>query len=63
MKKRFYIEIAVRFLLFFPTAGILIFLPAGTFNYWDAWVFLVVFFACNLALTGYLVFKDPKFGG
>jgi protein-S-isoprenylcysteine O-methyltransferase Ste14 len=23
-------------------------------------VFIAVFFACNLALTGYLVFKDPK---
>jgi len=53
-------KIAVRLLLFFPVAGILIFLPAGTLNYWDAWVFIAVFFACNLALTGYLVFKDPK---
>jgi protein-S-isoprenylcysteine O-methyltransferase Ste14 len=60
MKKSLYIEIAVRFLLFFPTAGILVFLPAGTFDYWEARVFIAVFFACNLALTAYLVLKDPK---
>jgi len=60
MNKSSYMKIAVRLLLFFPIAGILIFLPAGTLNYWEAWVFIAVFFACNLALTGYLVFKDPK---
>jgi len=60
MNKSLYIKIAVRLLLFFPIAGILIFLPAGTLNYWEAWVFIAVFFACNLALTGYLVFKGPK---
>lgn len=50
----------MRLLLFFPIAGIFIFLPAGTFNYWEGWVFMAVFFACNLALTAYLVLKDPK---
>jgi hypothetical protein len=25
--------------------GLLLFLPAGTFNYWQAWVFIVVFLA------------------
>jgi protein-S-isoprenylcysteine O-methyltransferase Ste14 len=55
-----YIKIAVRLLFFFPIVGMLIFLPAGTLNYWEAWAFIAVFFACNLGLTGYLVFKDPK---
>ncbi len=57
------IKIAANLFLFFPVAGILIFLPAGTLNYWEAWLFIAVFFACNLALTGYLVFKDPKLLG
>ena len=60
MNKSLCTRIAVRLLLFFPVVGILLFLPAGTLNYWEAWVFIAVFFACNLALTAYLVFKDPK---
>jgi protein-S-isoprenylcysteine O-methyltransferase Ste14 len=60
MGRKLYIKIAVRLLLFFPIAGILIFLTAGTLSYWEAWVFIAVFFACNLALTAYLVFRDPK---
>ena len=55
-----YKKIAVRLLLFVPFAGILLFLPAGTFDYWEAWVFAAVFFTCNVVLTVYLVVKDPK---
>src|SRR5262245_30925239 len=60
MNKQLYIKIAVQTLLSVPVAGLVLFLPAGTFNYWEAWVFFTVFFACNLALTAYLVLKDPK---
>src|SRR5262245_43275958 len=60
MNKQLYIKMAVQTLLSIPVAGVLLFLPAGTFNYWQAWVFVTVFFACNLALTAYLVLKDPK---
>lgn len=37
-----------------------IFLPAWTLDYWQAWIFLAVFFACVLAITIYLVKNDPK---
>ena len=40
--------------------GALIFLPAGTLNYWQAWLFTTVFFACSLAITVYLAINDPK---
>jgi protein-S-isoprenylcysteine O-methyltransferase Ste14 len=36
-------------LVWLVVAGLLLFLPAGTFNYWQAWVFLVVF-----ALSGWI---------
>jgi len=36
-----------------------LFLPAWTLNYWQAWAFLVVFGASALAITLYLVKKDP----
>jgi protein-S-isoprenylcysteine O-methyltransferase Ste14 len=58
--KKLYIKMAVQFLLFFPIVGSLLFLPAGTVNYWEAWLFGAVFFACNLALTVYLALNDPK---
>lgn len=38
----------------------LLFLPAGTLDYWEAWVLLTVFFTPALAITVYLAKKDPK---
>ena len=37
----------------------LLFIPAGTLAYWQAWVFLAVYFAASLAITLYLIKKDP----
>ena len=38
----------------------LLFLPAGTLDYWQAWALLAVFGASALAITLYLMKKDPK---
>ncbi len=38
----------------------LLFLPAWTLDYWQAWSFLAVFGASGLAITVYLMKKDPK---
>jgi protein-S-isoprenylcysteine O-methyltransferase Ste14 len=38
----------------------LLFLPAGTLAYWQAWVFLAVFVGASAAITVYLAIKDPK---
>lgn len=40
--------------------GLLVFLPAGTLDYWEAWLFTAVFFACSLAVTIYLAVLDPR---
>lgn len=45
--------------LFFWMA-LAIFLPAWTLSYWQAWVFLAVFFAAVFAVTFYLMKNDPK---
>ena len=42
-----------------PLAALL-FLPAWTLHYWQAWTFLAVFSVAVLAITLYLVKKDPK---
>ncbi len=39
--------------------GLLLFVPAGTINYWQAWIFLAVFFGASAIITGYLMRKDP----
>ena len=38
----------------------LLLLPAGTLNYWQAWVFMAVFAAASAAVTVYLAIHDPK---
>lgn len=39
--------------------GVLLFLPAWTFNYWQAWVFMVVFMTSTNIIGVYLSLKDP----
>jgi protein-S-isoprenylcysteine O-methyltransferase Ste14 len=38
----------------------LLFIPAGTLDYWQAWVFLIVFVGASSAIGIYLAFTDPK---
>ena len=47
-------------LLFLAVAmGLLLFIPAGTVKYWQAWAYLAVFFGASLLVTIYLMKKDP----
>jgi len=39
--------------------ALLLFLPAGTARYWQAWIYLAVFFGSLLPQTLYLVKKNP----
>src|SRR5262249_51966981 len=47
------------FLLGAIVLGVLLFLPAGTLDYWQAWVFIVVFLVSTNAIGVYLSIKDP----
>jgi len=38
----------------------LLFIPARTLHYYQAWTFLAVYFAWSIAITLYLMKKDPK---
>ena len=42
----------------FLMAGLL-FVPAGTFDYWEAWLFMAVFGGATAAITVYLAIHDP----
>ncbi|OBI83976.1 isoprenylcysteine carboxylmethyltransferase family protein [Mycobacterium sp. E740] len=39
--------------------GAVLFLPAGTFDYWQAWVFIAVFIVATMAPTVYLAVRYP----
>ena len=60
MNKKLSVRLATQSLLFLIVLGALLFLPAGTFDYWEAWVFIAVFIACNLPLTIWVAINDPK---
>jgi protein-S-isoprenylcysteine O-methyltransferase Ste14 len=45
-------------ILFLAMAAML-FGPAGTLDYWQAWLYLALYFAASIAITLYLVRKDP----
>jgi protein-S-isoprenylcysteine O-methyltransferase Ste14 len=42
-----------------PFFGVLLFWPAGTLGYWQAWVFIAVFMVATLVPSLYLAVKDP----
>jgi len=50
-------------LLFLLVMAALLFIPAWTLDYWQAWAFLAVFFSSALMITAYLIKKDPKLLG
>jgi protein-S-isoprenylcysteine O-methyltransferase Ste14 len=39
--------------------GLLLFLPAGTVHYWEAWAYLSIFTGASALITRYLMRKDP----
>jgi protein-S-isoprenylcysteine O-methyltransferase Ste14 len=40
--------------------AVVLFVTAGTLDYWQAWTFLAVYLASSLAITVYLMRTDPK---
>lgn len=46
--------------LFLPAMWLLLFLPAWTLRYWQAWVYWLIYAAISVAGTHYLLKHDPK---
>src|SRR5262245_39444237 len=53
-------EVALRLLLMPIGLALVLFLPAGTLAWWQAWLFIAVFFVCVAALTLDLAVHDPE---
>jgi hypothetical protein len=49
-----------RSLLFVPLLAVLLFAPAGTLHFWQAWLWDFVFVASTTALSVYFLKHDPK---
>jgi len=59
MTTRLFVQSIGTFLAGSLLLGLLLFLPAGTFNYWQAWVFIVVFMVTISVFGIYFTIKDP----
>ena len=53
-------KLALRFSIGVPAFCALLFLPAGTFKFWQAWMYLVVWFVPALFAFGYFCKRDPQ---
>ena len=56
LTKKAFVALLILMLVF----AVLLLVSAGTVNYWQAWMFLAVYFVSSFAITLYLVKKDPK---
>ena len=59
MDKRLLINALTKFLSGLLAVGLLLFLPAGTIHYWNAWLFIVVMFVPMLIAGLYFLISSP----
>lgn len=60
MTKELFLQAILKFVLGVVMVGILLFLPAGSFQYWNAWLFMGILFV-PMFLTGIIMMlKNPQ---
>ena len=59
MNKRLFLNAIVRYFLGLILVGLLLFVPAGTLNYWNAWLFMGLLFIPMFIAGIILMFKNP----
>jgi protein-S-isoprenylcysteine O-methyltransferase Ste14 len=52
------VKTAAGFLFLMLMLGLALFIPAGSLDYWQAWVYLVVWAVCTILITVYLIKND-----
>src|SRR5580693_7359556 len=57
--KNLYTRTLVRLVALTVVMGLLLFVPAGTTEYWHAWAYLAIFTGASLLTSLYLIRKDP----
>lgn len=60
MKKGLIVQASLKLLMGLLLLGVLVFLPAGTIRYWNAWLLLVVLFVPMVIAGSVLLMKSPE---
>lgn len=59
MDKKLFIQAITKFIFGFIIIGLLLFIPAGTLNYWNAWLFICILFVPMFIVGIILMIKNP----
>ena len=59
MDKKLFIQAITKFILCFIIIAFLLFIPAGTLNYWNAWLFICILFVPMFIVGIILMIKNP----
>lgn len=59
MDIKLFIQAIIKFISGFIVVSLLLFIPAGTLNYWNAWVFIAVLFIPMFVVGIILMIKNP----
>lgn len=59
MKNKLSLQALTKTIMGFVFICVLLFLPAGTFHYWNAWLFMAVLFVPMIILGIVMLFKSP----
>ena len=60
MTKKLFFQAIFKFLLGFILVGLLIFIPAGSFKFFNGWLFIILLFVPMFIFGIILMFKNPK---
>ena len=60
MRNKLSLQALTKTIMGFVFICVLLFLPAGTFYYWNAWLFMAVLFVPMIILGIVMLFKSPK---
>ena len=60
MTKKLFYQALIKFVLGILIVGILLFLPAGTFDYWQAWLLIAIFFIPMFFAGIVMMLKSPE---
>ena len=59
MNKELLLNAIIRYILGVILVGLLLFVPAGTLNYWNAWLLMGILFIPMFIVGIILMFKNP----
>ena len=60
MEMKLFFQAIVKYIVGVLVVGLLVFLPAGTLNYWNGWLFMGILFIPMFFAGIYLMIKNPE---